>query len=275
MDKRGEKGRSGRRAEGGSGAAGKPLATPDAARTQGAQKRPTSLHGRLNARTAVSGAVAALAPSSEKTPTTKRKRTKAQQELEEPSFRQDELEQLESEESETEDELDEDFREEEWEDDDDDWPEPGSKRTRKGTRAASTQLSMPLQPAASGNGNAAQSPPAPQPEPGSKRTRKGTRAASTQLSMPLQPAASGNAAQSPPAPRSKGKEPCTEAQAASATTFRPAVLHKAGVSARQRPSLKTVIVYPPLHAPHAPLTTVCFVCMAAQNADRCSPRDAS
>ena len=234
MDKRGEKGRSGRRAEGGSGAAGKPLATPDAARTQGAQKRPTSLHGRLNARTAVSGAVAALAPSSEKTPTTKRKRTKAQQELEEPSFRQDELEQLEGEESETEDELDEDFREGEWEDDDDDWPEPGSKRTRKGTRAASTQLSMPLQPAAS-----------------------------------------GNAAQSPPAPRSKGKEPCTEAQAASATTFRPAVLHQAGVSAPQRPSLKTVIVYPPLHAPHAPLTTVCFVCMAAQNADRCSPRDAS
>ena len=236
MDKRGEKGRSGRRAEGGSGAAGKPLATPDAARTQGAQKRSTSLHGRLNARTAVSGAVAALAPSSEKTPATKKKHTKAQRELEEQSFRQDELEQLEGDETETEDELDEDFREEEWEDDDDDWPEPGSKRTREGTRAASTQLSRPLQPAASGE---------------------------------------GNAAQSPPAPRSKGKEPCTEAQAASATTFRPAVLHQAGVSAPQRPSLKTVIVYPPLHAPHAPLTTLCFVCMAAQNADRCSPRDAS
>ena len=181
-------------------------------------------------------AVAALAPSSEKTPTTKKKRTKAQRELEEPSFRQDELEQLEGDEPETEDELDEDFCEGEREDDDDDWPEPGSKRTRKGTRAANTQLPRPLQPAASGN---------------------------------------GNAAQSPPAPRSKGKEPCTEAQAASATTFRPAVLHKAGVSATQRPSLKTVMVYPPLHAPHAPLTTLCFVCMAAQHADRCSPRDAS
>ena len=50
MDKRGEKGHSGRRAEGGSGAAGKPLATPDATRTQGAQKRSTSLHDRLKAR---------------------------------------------------------------------------------------------------------------------------------------------------------------------------------------------------------------------------------